>query len=232
MSRWRGLNDGFNELYRKLDYRFADPALLQRALTHRSKSSDNNERLEFLGDSVLSVVVSAQLYAQFPQLTEGELTRVRASLVRQDTLAGLARVLDLGRWLFLGGGEYKSGGYDRDSILADAFEAVLGAVFVEAGFDAVRRVVLALYRDLLERIDPLTVVKDPKTRLQEYLQKRAVRTPIYSVLSVTGDPHQQSFTVECAIPDLHLSANGEGSSRRYAEQQAAERALALLTAQS
>lgn len=225
------MNEGFAELYRRLDYRFLDPALLQRALTHRSKSGDNNERLEFLGDSVLSVVVSAQLYTQFPDLTEGELTRVRASLVRQDTLAALARDLDLGRWLFLGGGEYKSGGYDRDSILADAFEAVLGAVFVEGGFDTIRRVVLRLYSELLHKIDPRTVVKDPKTRLQEYLQKRATRTPVYSVLSVTGEPHQQTFVVECAIPELEMTSKGEGASRRYAEQQAAEKILNRLTGQ-
>jgi ribonuclease-3 len=219
------LNDAPATLERRLGYRFSDPALLRRALTHRSKSSINNERLEFLGDSVLNTAAAAELYARFGGLSEGELTRLRASLVKQETLAALARRLELGNYLELGSGEYKSGGHDRDSILADALEAVLGAIFLEAGFDAARQVVVNLHRELFDRIDPQSVFKDPKTRLQEYLQKQSYRTPIYTILDVTGEAHNQHFVVECMVPDLDVQVTGQGSSRRNAEQEAAAKAF-------
>jgi ribonuclease-3 len=224
------LTDTLGELGRALGYAFSNAGLLQRALTHRSKSSNNNERLEFLGDSILSFVISAWLYERYPELTEGELTRVRASLVKQETLAGLARHLGLGRFLILGGGEYKSGGHDRDSILADTLEAIFGAIFLDGGIDAVRRSTLALYRDRFEAIDPHAIFKDPKTQLQEYLQKQAIKTPTYQVLTVSGEAHNQYFVVECAIPDLAVAVTGEGASRRSAEQQAAAKAFDLLMA--
>lgn len=216
-------------LVRGLGYAFRDEDLLARALTHRSKGADNYERLEFLGDSVLSLVISAALYEQFSDLSEGELTRLRASLVRMETLAGLARTLDIGNCLELGGGELKSGGYDRDSILADALEAVFGAIYVESGFDVVRPAILYLYRDILMDIDPRHVIKDPKTQLQEYLQKHALSIPTYTVLEMTGDPHQQTFVVTCEVPGLARVVRGTGNSRRAAEQQAAARAYAMLT---
>lgn len=215
-----------------LVYTFRDEDLLRRALTHRSKGADNYERLEFLGDSVLSFVIAAALYELFSDLSEGELTRLRASLVRMETLAGLARQLDLGNCLELGSGELKSGGYDRDSILADALEAVLGAIYVESGFDVVRAAILYLYRDTLTDIDPRHVGKDPKTQLQEYLQKHALNTPTYSVLEMTGEAHQQTFVVTCEVPGLDKAVRGAGSSRRAAEQQAASRAYAMLTGQT
>ncbi len=217
------------ELERGLAYTFRDEDLLRRALTHRSKGASNYERLEFLGDSVLSFVIAAALYEHYSDLTEGELTRLRASLVRMETLAGLARNLDLGNCLELGSGELKSGGYDRDSILADALEALFGAIYVESGFEGVRAAILHLYRDTLTDIDPRHVGKDPKTQLQEYLQKHALNTPTYSVLEMTGEPHQQTFIVTCQVPGLDQAVRGAGNSRRAAEQQAASRAYAMLT---
>ena len=215
-------------LERDLSYTFLDQDLLARALTHRSKGGDNYERLEFLGDSILSFVVAAQLYAQFPELSEGELTRLRARLVRMETLAGLARHLNLGNYLALGGGELKSGGYDRDSILADALEAILGAIYVEAGYAGARAVIAHLYRQTLADIDPRYVEKDPKTQLQEYLQKHALNTPVYTVTAMAGEAHQQTFVVTCQVSGLDQLIKGEGNSRRAAEQQAAAYAYALL----
>ena len=220
----------YTALEGQLAYEFTDSELLRRALTHRSKGAINYERLEFLGDSVLSFVIASALYEQFPALSEGELTRLRASLVRMETLAGLGRMLGLGDYLELGGGELKSGGYDRDSILADALEAVLGAIYVEAGFDAVRATILKLYRQTLSGIDPHFVSKDPKTRLQEHLQKYSLNTPVYTVLEITGEAHQQNFIVECSVAGLDQPVHGEGNSRRGAEQQAASRAYELLLA--
>ncbi|HJW81052.1 MAG TPA: ribonuclease III [Acidiferrobacterales bacterium] len=221
-----------NELARRLGYAFRDAALLARALTHRSRSSRNYERLEFLGDSILSFVIADVLYDRFPQLSEGELTRLRATLVRRETLATLARELDLGDCLELGGGELKSGGFDRDSILADALEAVFGAVYKDGGIEAVREVVLHRYQSILSGIDPNTILKDPKTRLQEFLQHKSLATPIYNVLEVSGEPHQQRFVVECRVPGLTQGVRGEGSSRRYAEQAAATRACELLNCEA
>lgn len=218
------------ELCRTLGYTFTDPALLKRALTHRSRGANNYERLEFLGDSLLNFVIAAELYERYPALTEGELTRLRASLVKEETLARLARRLELGRCLDLGGGELKSGGHERDSILADALEAVFGALFKDGGVETARNLILTLYRPLFDAVDPQLIVKDPKTTLQEYTQKHMLTTPTYNVLEVTGEPHLQHFLVECVVPGLPQPVRGEGNSRRGAEQLAAARALELLLA--
>lgn len=216
------------ELTRRLAYDFRQPDLLERALTHRSKSSDNYERLEFLGDSVLGFAISSELYNRYPHLYEGELTRLRASLVNKETLASLARGLELGSYLRLGEGELKSGGFDRDSILADALEAVFGAICKDSSVDEAMRVIRRLYDDKWRTLDPQSIPKDPKTRLQEYLQRLALPTPVYLVQQVTGEPHNQTFVVECRVTGLPDPVRGEGSSRRNAEQVAAAQALELL----
>jgi ribonuclease-3 len=226
------LSSAHNELTKRLGYVFRETALLARALTHRSRSSQNYERLEFLGDSILSFIIADVLYDRFPQLSEGELTRLRATLVRRETLATLARQLDLGNCLELGSGELKSGGFDRDSILADTLEAVFGAVYKDGGIEAVRSVVLHCYLSILDSIDPNSILKDPKTRLQEHLQQKSLATPVYTVLDVSGEPHQQRFIVECRVPGLAEAVRGEGNSRRYAEQAAAMRACELLNCEA
>lgn len=218
----------YSRLYRALDYTFQNEALIDRALTHRSKSVKNYERLEFLGDSILGFTISAELYKRFPELPEGALTRLRASLVRKETLAELARKVDLGRFLNLGSGESRSGGHDRDSILADALEAVFGAVYQDRGTKQAVEVVLHLYRGLLDDIKPDSITKDPKTLLQEYLQKKSGALPVYRTLEVTGEPHSQRFLVECVVPGLDEPVKGEGGTRRKAEQRAASRAYDLL----
>ncbi|MDH4133523.1 MAG: ribonuclease III [Gammaproteobacteria bacterium] len=222
------MTDARTDLVNRLGYSFSDTRLLERALTHRSRSSQNYERLEFLGDSILSFVIADALYGRFPQTTEGDLTRLRASLVRRETLAGLARELDMGNCLELGGGELKSGGFDRDSILADALEALFGAIYIDGGIDAVRDVVRRLYQPVIERIDPAVIQKDPKTRLQEFLQKHSLPTPAYEVLSVEGEPHQQHFVVACRVTGVDQPVHGEGNSRRNAEQAAAARICEML----
>ena len=215
-------------LAKKINYTFKDAALLERALTHRSKSSNHNERLEFLGDSILNYVISAELFRIFPGLSEGGMTRIRATMVRKESLSRYARELDIGKFLLLGSGEMRSGGYDRDSILADALEAVFGAVYVDRGIEQARKVILDLYRSSLESTDPNADLKDAKTRLQEYLQKKAQSIPKYEILEVGGDQHQQEFVVQCVVPGLSDPIVGKGSNRRQAEQQAASRALQLL----
>ena len=230
-ARLPRLSKAQTELCQRLGYHFAEPALLERALTHRSHSASHYERLEFLGDSVLSFSVSAELYRRFPELTEGELTRLRASLVRQETLARVARRLGIGESLVLGGGELKSGGFNRDSILADSLEAIIGAVFVDGGIAEARAVIERLFLPHLEQLDPHAVPKDPKTQLQEHLQKQSLPTPAYLLLEASGDPHNQTFIVECQIPELSLRTRGEGSTRRAAEQQAAQQALTRLATQ-
>lgn len=222
------MNELLRSLSRKLGHEFHEPALLTLALTHRSKSGNNNERLEFLGDSILNFIVADALYSRFPQLTEGELTRVRATLVRQETLASLARDLELGNCLQLGGGELKSGGFDRDSILADALEAIFGAIYQDSGLPAAQEVVLGLYAPILDQIDPRKILKDPKTRLQEFLQKRGSPPPVYEVLEISGEAHHQRFVVQCEAAGLATPARGEGNSRRYAEQAAAAEACQAL----
>lgn len=223
------MNEAQERLARRIGYRFSDAALLERALRHRSCGANNNERLEFLGDSILNFIIAAELYERFPQLEEGELTRLRAGLVKQETLAKLARELQLGGMLQLGPGEYRSGGHDRDSILSDAVEALFAAVLLDGDIETARRVVIQLYLPLLESLNPDDVVKDPKTQLQELLQKHALPTPIYEVREINGQAHKQTFIVECRVSGLDETIVGRGSSRRSAEQQAAAKALDRLT---
>jgi ribonuclease-3 len=220
---------GCNALCERLEYAFRQPQLLERALTHRSYAPEHNERLEFLGDSVLGCVIAKYLYGSYPQLSEGELSRLRSNLVREDTLALLARQLDLGSHLRLGEGERKSGGYRRPSILADATEALFGAVLLDGGFAAAEKVVLDLFVPYLAKVDVQTLGKDAKTLLQEYLQAKHIPLPSYSVIATQGQAHEQSFEVECVIPSLKISTRGAGSSRRNAEQQAAQAAYQQLT---
>ena len=208
-------------------YQFSNPALLRQALTHRSHGAVHNERLEFLGDAVLNCVVAAELYRLFPQLPEGDLSRLRASLVNQQSLCEIASRIDLGAQLLLGEGELKSGGARRPSMLADALEALIGAVFLDGGFAAAATVTLRLLDQPLKAIDPSASGKDPKTLLQEYLQGRRIPLPQYSVIATSGEAHEQLFHVECVIPELSIKTEGEGPSRRSAEQVAARRAFEL-----
>ncbi|NUS39322.1 MAG: ribonuclease III [Lysobacter sp.] len=208
---------------------FADAGLLGQALRHRSAGSPHNERLEYLGDALLNLIVAEQLYQRWPRADEGALTRARAELVRESTLAGIARSLDLGARLTLGPGEMKSGGYRRDSILADALEAVVAACYLDAGFDACRILVLPWFEPLLAALPPPAQVgKDAKTRLQEWLQARQKPLPVYALLAETGEDHAKSFQVSCTLSQPPLVAEGVGSSRRAAEQAAAEVALEQL----
>jgi ribonuclease-3 len=216
---------------KKLGLRFNDPGLLQRALTHRSAESRHNERLEFLGDSVLGFVVAERLYEKFPDADEGALSRLRATLVNQSSLAGLARSLQLGDYLILGSGELKSGGYRRDSILSDALEAVMGAILKDQGIEACRAWILQLFGAAIERLGADDRKKDPKTELQEIMQARGLELPIYMLLSMSGLPHDQQFRVECRVPLMPEPSQGEGPSRKRAEQQAAERMLLKLAGQ-
>lgn len=219
-------------LCKQLGYAFKQPQLLQRALTHRSYAPEHNERLEFLGDSILGCVIAKHLYSSYPQLSEGELSRLRSNLVREETLATLAQQLDLGSQLRLGEGELKSGGFRRPSILADALEALFGAVLLDSGFAEAEAVVLNLYVPYLAKVDVQTLGKDAKTLLQEYLQGRRIPLPTYSVVDMSGEAHAQSFQVECVIPSLKISTSGTGTSRRNAEQQAALAAYQLLSTTS
>ena len=212
-------------LARVLGHSFARLELLQQALTHRSAGAVNNERLEFLGDALIGFAVAEALVGRFPQADEGTLSRMRASLVKRESLAQLARGLQLGDYLRLGTGELRTGGHTRDSILADALEAVLGAVYLDGGFARAQAVVAQLFRVPLEQLDDARASKDPKTRLQELLQARRRPIPEYEVLTVGGTQHAQSFTVSCVLPDDRRCSRGEGSSRRRAEQAAAEAML-------
>lgn len=209
-----------------LGHGFARPELLRQALTHRSFGSPHNERLEFLGDSILNCVIAGALYKNFCDLKEGELSRLRASLVRQETLADMARGVSLSEFLYLGEGELKSGGARRPSILADALEAVFGAIYVDAGFDAAQTVIERLYQSSMTRINSSDAGKDPKTALQEILQSRHLPLPRYTLLATRGEAHAQQFDMECLISELGIRTAGSGGSRRVAEQQAAQRALA------
>ena len=210
-----------SELSESLGHVFRRPELLRQALTHRSLGADHNERLEFIGDAVLNCAIALILFRRFPQIPEGELTRVRANLVNRDTLHRLAQALDLGHSIRLGEGELRSGGASRPSILADALEAVFGAVFVDAGFDAAYAAIERVYAGELGGIDPAGMAKDPKTRLQEWLQGKRLPVPEYAIVAVDGEAHLQTFQVECRVPALGIAAAGSGSSRRAAEQAAA-----------
>ena len=215
-------------LARRLEYGFSTPALLEQALTHRSAGGSHNERLEFLGDAVLGFLMADVLFARFPEGREGQLTRLRASLVRRETLAELARQLELGPHLRLGGGELKSGGRERDSILADAFEALLGAIYLDGGLPAARAWLERIFAPRLAQLSLADVRKDPKTRLQEWLQARRLPLPDYEVITVAGEGHSQSFRVQCSVPGLAQDAEAEAGSRRRAEQEAAAQVLTRL----
>jgi ribonuclease-3 len=226
VSRSRPLpSEPLERLSRTLGHEFRDRGLLEAALTHRSAGSANNERLEFIGDAVLGLVVAEALHARRPHATEGELTRLRALLVKKTTLAEVAVALGLGDHLRLGGGERKSGGFRRASILADALEAVFGAIYLDAGYDAARSAVLRVLDERIARLPDAAAVKDSKSRLQELLQARALERPRYVVERIEGDAHDQRFTVACEVPQLDLRATGEGRSRQEAEQESARRVL-------
>ena len=212
----------------KIDLCIGNTRLLRSALTHRSAGGINNERLEFLGDSVIGFVIAQMLYERFPEADEGVLSRLRAALVNQTSLANIARQLELGDYLILGSGELRSGGFRRDSILCDAFEAGIGAVFIDQGHEVCRDLVLRLFAESFERLSVADWKKDPKTQLQELMQARGLDLPEYRLLSLTGRPHDQSFVVECRIPLSLEPSTGTGSSRKRAEQQAAQEMLRQL----
>ena len=211
-----------------LDYEFNDPGLFAQALTHRSAPGESNERLEYLGDAVLDFVISEFVFRACPGGDEGDLSRLRASLVKDSSLSSIAADLGLGEFLILGSGEKKSGGHRRESILADALEAIYGAVYLDTGFDAARRVVERSFGDRLESLPDPRELRDPKTRLQEWLQARGLSLPSYDLVEVSGKAHRQRFEVSCSVEGTEQEARGSGSSRRNAEQQAAERMLAVL----
>lgn len=213
------------KLSKKLGYQFKEPALLKQALTHRSAKGVHNERLEFLGDSILNFVIAQVLYEMFPKSSEGELTRMRSSLVKGVTLAEIARDFHLGEHLILGPGELKSGGFRRDSILEDAIEAIVGAIFLDADINTVQKVVLNWFAQRLASIKPGQEQKDPKSLLQEYLQGRKIALPQYDVIQITGQSHQQEFTVRCSSEKLNVEVITKGTSRRKAEQEAAQQLL-------
>jgi ribonuclease-3 len=212
---------------RKLGYKFRNQNLLIAALTHRSVRGPNNERLEFLGDSLLNFIIAAELYTLFDKAKEGELSRFRAILVKGETLAAIAQEFQIGDYLRLGPGELKSGGFTRKSILADAFEAIIGAIFLDSGFDTCRERVLHWFASRINEIH-LHVEKDPKTRLQEYLQAKKISLPHYHIVTVEGQAHAQVFHIECRVPGFSYVTYSVGTSRRSAEQLAAEKFLELL----
>ncbi len=211
-----------------INYQFRDDSLLQQALTHRSVSNQNNERLEYLGDSILGFIIAEFLYKNFSNISEGSLTRLRALLVNKQKLAEIARTIDLANALKLGAGELKSGGWRRDSILADTLEAVIGAVYLDSDIEACRAVILGLYQTHLANLDATAINKDAKSQLQEFLQARGQAIPMYVVINQTGSPHQPQFTVSCKIDVLDNAVVTTGSSKREAEQIAAEKTLAIL----
>jgi ribonuclease-3 len=216
------------DLEARLGYAFRDRSLLTRALTHRSYASDHNERLEFVGDGVLNCAVAVALFHRFPRLPEGDLSRIRANLVNRDSLHQRAHELELAGLIRLGEGEQKSGGAARPSILADAVEAIFGAIFLDGGFDAARTAIDRCYADALRAIDPANTGKDSKTQLQEWLQARGRPLPEYSIAAIEGEAHRQAFTVRCRVQGLASETIGHGTSRRIAEQEAARAALAQL----
>jgi ribonuclease-3 len=218
----------YDKLKAVLDYTFTDMALLEQAFTHRSAAKQHNERLEFLGDAILGMVVAEILYHRFPSQPEGKLTRMRSSLVKGDTLAKIAKEHNFGEYLKLGSGEMKSGGHRRSSILADAVEAVIGAIFIEAGIDAAKNTIVKLFDSRVAELDPNIQIKDNKTQLQEFLQSRQLPLPIYEVVSISGKDHAQTFEVNCTVEPLNSNQLGVGKSRRQAEQNAAKLTLEKL----
>lgn len=222
------MKPNLKNLEKVLVYQFNQPDLLKLALTHRSHSSKNNERLEFLGDSILNFTIAAALFEQFPQAKEGQMSRLRAQLVKGATLAEVAKEFSLGNYLFLGTGEMKSGGFRRESILADALEAIIGAIYLDAGLATATQWVNQVFAQRLSQLSLTNNQKDAKTRLQEYLQARQLALPVYEVIATVGEAHAQTFTVECQVDQLNFNPKGVGSSRRFAEQAAAEKALTAL----
>jgi ribonuclease-3 len=222
------VNDPVYQLEQILGYTFADKTKLNTALTHRSLGQDNNERLEYLGDALLGFIIAEAIYRLYPGASEGELTRLRATLVKGETLAKLARKLNLGSYIKLGASELKSGGWRRSSILANAIEALIGAIYLDGGMDICRERVLQLYGDILKTSTPETLIKDPKTRLQEHLQSLQMNLPEYKVVMERGEAHDRIFTVRCEIPAMTISVQAEGKSKRNAEQAAAQLALDTL----
>lgn len=216
------------DLEENLHYTFSSPSFLTAALTHRSASNTNNERLEFLGDSLLNCIIAEYLFQKFPQATEGELSRMRARLVKQESLAVIARDLDLGNHVRLGTGELKSGGWRRDSILADTVEAIIAAIYLDADFATCKDKVLHWFQEKLTDVANLSDDKDPKTKLQEYLQSRKLTLPIYDLIKTEGLEHNQVFFVRCHVPELTGITEGHGQNRRQAEQMAAEKYLQLI----
>ena len=215
-------------LARRLEQSFSRPELLTQALTHRSAAGPSNERLEFLGDALLGFVIAEALWERLPQADEGELSRTRATLVKKEALARLARELQLGDYLILGPGEARTGAQGRDSILEDTLEAVFAAVYLDTGFTAAKQLILRLFAGPLTAAVSQGQLKDPKTRLQEALQARRRPLPVYEILDIAGSQHEQSFQVSCTLPDQDLSTQGTGTSRRRAEQAAAERMLEMI----
>jgi len=215
-------------LYKTLQYRFDDAALFRQALTHRSAAGSNNERLEFLGDAILDFVISEALYHARPDASEGDLSRLRSALVKDVTLANIATELELGMHLILGGGERKTGGHRRESILADAVEAIFGAIFLDRGYDEAKDVIERVYASRLRELPDVEALRDPKTRLQEWLQARQMSLPIYELVNVTGQEHRQKFEVSCAVTEAPAPTTGTSTTRRKAEQKAAAKMLTTL----
>ncbi len=214
-------------LMRKLMHQFDDVSLLKLALTHRSKHANNYERLEFLGDSILGFVVADWLYANYPGLAEGKLSRMRSSLVRKETLATVARGLNLSDFLILGEGELKSGGFNRDSILSDTVESIIGALYLDAGFDVAKTFIYRNFDSQFAGISKDSTFKDAKSKLQEAMQKRGLNLPNYEIVETQGEQHAQQFTIECELPELGINSRAMAASRRGAEQAAAEQVLSL-----
>ena len=223
-------SNAIDALLKKLEYSFDDIELLNEALTHRSYAAVNNERLEFLGDGILNFVIAHELFKRYPEVQEGDLSRLRANLVNKESLAVIANQLKLGDVIRLGSGELKSGGFRRPSILADAVESIFGAVYCDGGFEPCRELIVRLYSSRLASPTDLQSLKDPKTQLQELLQSRRYALPDYQVTDITGQAHAQVFHVKCSIEKMHIEVNGEGKSRRKAEQIAAEKAIAEVKA--
>ena len=215
-------------LSRIIHYTFNDPSLMIMALTHRSFSAQHNERLEFLGDSVLSFLIANELYKRFPRIDEGDLSRLRAQLVKESSLSGIATSIGLGDFIRLGEGELKSAGWRRPSILADTFESIMGAIYLDGGIEAAQQFVSRFFETQLNEIDPQLIQKDPKTLLQELLQSKKNELPIYTVVSIEGEAHSQIFTIECSIKKYDIKTQGVGNSRRMAEQEAASKAYLLM----
>ena len=215
-------------LSRIIHYTFSYSTFMIMALTHRSFSAQHNERLEFLGDSVLSFLIAEELYKRFPRIDEGDLSRLRAQLVKESSLSGIATSIGLGDFIRLGEGELKSAGWRRPSILADTFESIIGAIYLDGGIEPTHQFVLRFFENQLNEIDPKLIQKDPKTLLQELLQSKKSDLPIYTVVSIEGEAHSQSFTIECIIKKSNIKTQGIGNSRRIAEQEAASKAYQLM----